>query len=606
VEATARVDYPALSGAFDDATAHAVSAWAGIRARHVKSLLAQAATLIPDAATTDVSWIDHLALDPQSAEPIYEAIVWAVALGQAGALQEARDQGATLPAAPTPVAVADAADAHGRARGLERLLAVQLLQVVKREGMRLAGTRTSALLALSRALGDAPTRGERNTLKAGSTGGVNEGRLSVFRMIRIGTPGIQAAEGDPPPLSEQVGYLYATELLDDRTCDPCGAIDGTQYASLDDASNDYPGLGGGYVWCDGRENCRGSLVVVYADVAAPTVDGGSSQAQAIADRVAREQIQQDAIDRRAAADARDAFRGIPPPSGEQPLPPGAPPQTPPPTPPSGLVVQALRDVWAGTRVDVTSSVPSWDAERLTGMMQSEKLTQLGLRVEANSRGSISGSNTAIGATIRGADNRSLGTLSRAIGKTGPDSFKAEHGSFHLEPELQGKGIARELLASHVREYDAAGITRVEVTAAGDNGRYTWARFGFDFNFPSAAELDPNFPALPPHDLTSMRESFRTQLYQRVIDTLPKTIDVGGTQVVPGPELALRTTYPESMKLIDEATHTWDFAGLLINENGVEMTGKEMMLKGPGWYGSLDLTPGSEGRAIFDAYTRQSR
>lgn len=61
--------------------------------------------------------------------------------------------------------------------------------------------------------------------------------------------------------------FYASELLDQATCDPCAAIDGTDYESLDDASDDYPA--GGYVDCEGGDRCRGTLVAVMGDESAP-------------------------------------------------------------------------------------------------------------------------------------------------------------------------------------------------------------------------------------------------------------------------------------------------------------------------------------------------
>lgn len=569
VEATARVDFPALSGTFDAATMRIEDAWAGIRAQHVAALIEQATRLMPDAASTSTAWLDRLQLLPVDAAPIYAAIVDAISAGQQGALDEAKAQGVVrMPAPAAPADVAAAAGAHDRARALETILAGGLLQTVRREGVRVAAARLDAAAAITRILGDRPTRGERVILKGGSTGGVNEGRLSVIRTITIGTASITAAPGDAPA-SEQIGYLYATELLDDATCDPCAGVDGTQYESLADAENDYPGLGGGYVWCEGRENCRGSLVVVYADVVPPTVDGGSSQAQAIADRVARDQIRQDAIERRAAADAREAFRAIPPPDTPPPAAPDVP--TPPPsTPPAGLVVQALRDAFAGTRVDVTQADAAWNAERLTGMFQSQGLTERGMHVEAKSQGSRRGGDRVlVTATIRDAE-RTVGTLYRTI-----DTARGvvSHDLFKLEPELQGQGISKQLMASHVAEYDRAGITRVEVGAGGQNGKYTWARYGFDFATPT--------------DLTVMQDLFRREVATRAGITPP----------------ALAARMPETLRLIDAARHPWDFATLLIDEAGVQTTGKEIMLRGKGWSGVLDLTPGSAGRRIFDAYTR---
>jgi hypothetical protein len=57
------------------------------------------------------------------------------------------------------------------------------------------------------------------------------------------------------------GRYYATELLDNNTCKPCYAIDGSEFGSLDEADMAYPS--GGYVNCSGGGRCRGQLVTVW-------------------------------------------------------------------------------------------------------------------------------------------------------------------------------------------------------------------------------------------------------------------------------------------------------------------------------------------------------
>jgi hypothetical protein len=54
---------------------------------------------------------------------------------------------------------------------------------------------------------------------------------------------------------------YATEILDDRVCQPCREVDGKAFSSLDDADTAYPG--GGYADCAGGGNCRGQIVAVW-------------------------------------------------------------------------------------------------------------------------------------------------------------------------------------------------------------------------------------------------------------------------------------------------------------------------------------------------------
>lgn len=57
--------------------------------------------------------------------------------------------------------------------------------------------------------------------------------------------------------------VHSSELLDAATCAPCFDVDGTEYASMDEALGDYPA--GGFVACEGRERCRGTLVCIFAD-----------------------------------------------------------------------------------------------------------------------------------------------------------------------------------------------------------------------------------------------------------------------------------------------------------------------------------------------------
>jgi hypothetical protein len=57
--------------------------------------------------------------------------------------------------------------------------------------------------------------------------------------------------------------VYASEILDEATCGPCQEIDGTNYASMEEARADYPG--GGFIGCDGMERCRGTLVATWGD-----------------------------------------------------------------------------------------------------------------------------------------------------------------------------------------------------------------------------------------------------------------------------------------------------------------------------------------------------
>jgi hypothetical protein len=80
------------------------------------------------------------------------------------------------------------------------------------------------------------------------TSAQNYGRVAAFRQ------------------AEQAGQsasYYASELLDENTCDPCAAEDGTEFGSLAEAEQDYPT--GGFAECLGGDRCRGTVVAVYGE-----------------------------------------------------------------------------------------------------------------------------------------------------------------------------------------------------------------------------------------------------------------------------------------------------------------------------------------------------
>jgi hypothetical protein len=79
----------------------------------------------------------------------------------------------------------------------------------------------------------------------------NAGRLATLQ-------GATTLDGAPEP------SYFASEILDAATCDPCVAIDGTQFDDLDAAAAAY--ANGGYVDCEGGLRCRGVIVTVWGDV----------------------------------------------------------------------------------------------------------------------------------------------------------------------------------------------------------------------------------------------------------------------------------------------------------------------------------------------------
>lgn len=84
-------------------------------------------------------------------------------------------------------------------------------------------------------------------------GAVDEARQALHQAIGAGR--VDAAQAIGP------SAIWASELLDGATCPKCAVIDGQEYATVEQAREDYPL--GGYVNCDGGPRCRGTLVFEY-------------------------------------------------------------------------------------------------------------------------------------------------------------------------------------------------------------------------------------------------------------------------------------------------------------------------------------------------------
>jgi hypothetical protein len=94
-------------------------------------------------------------------------------------------------------------------------------------------------------LGGLTDRPLRDTIGGVLTRAQNLGRLAVF--------------GQPHP--RWTLELVADETLDSNTCKPCNRIHGTVLPSLDAARLAYGGAG--YLFCEGGERCRGTVVGLW-------------------------------------------------------------------------------------------------------------------------------------------------------------------------------------------------------------------------------------------------------------------------------------------------------------------------------------------------------
>lgn len=143
---------------------------------------------------------------------------------------------------------------------------------------------------------------------------------------------------------------------------------------------------------------------------------------------------------------------------------------------------------------------------------------------------------------------------------------------------QRQGVARRVLAASVALYDTIGVERVRLNAVGA-GRYVWARAGFDFD-ERLAGGDP--PAIP--RLVSLAERLGHELDPQ---SAPWEIAGRRDEVPPG--------------LFEARGGRLRFLGSPADAEGP--LGRVLFLcAGVGdWDGTLELRPGTPGRAQFEAY-----
>lgn len=205
--------------------------------------LAAVAAVVTAWATNPPAELDEAARD--AASQVDEILAGVFVAAAAQVVREATFQGALVD--PTPV------DPPGRGRFLDE--AVTPVTMLRSQVVM-------AVLNQSQGRANAD-----QVLKAA-------GDVSQRQAEDLGRQAVHVAHGaGRAKQMESVGptpkEVYASELLDGRTCGPCRAIDGRSYGSLREALFDYPNAGG-YRDCKGQSRCRGTLVVVWGSEADPT------------------------------------------------------------------------------------------------------------------------------------------------------------------------------------------------------------------------------------------------------------------------------------------------------------------------------------------------
>lgn len=200
------------------------------------------------AAGNDLDKLAAIETEPLGIEDIEAVMKKAAEAGIESARAEAVAQGVASPDLPD---VDEDAIAQ-RARAAAELLSRSLAEATSREAVRRAGSASPEALA-------AATKEYMLSLSGSHV--AKQSRGAVTRATNLGRLDFMAKN---KPVS-----VYASELLDGATCEFCVAIDGTVWATVEEARDLYPS---GFIDCQGGENCRGTLVAIYSEEAAPSLD----------------------------------------------------------------------------------------------------------------------------------------------------------------------------------------------------------------------------------------------------------------------------------------------------------------------------------------------
>lgn len=200
------------------------------------------------AANGDLDAIAEISATPRFGEPIGAALSQVSVLAVSEAVNEASRQGRTIE---RPDLEDLTASLVSRAAILDTMITRDVTESAVRRAVRMTGGSLGPAEVAGQVrdeLRQMTWAGVRDQLGGAIQGSQNAGRGLVFRR-----------DGEP-------GRIYSTEILDNNTCSRCVANDGNEYGSVDEAERDYPF--GGYVECEGRERCRGTIVKVYEETPA--------------------------------------------------------------------------------------------------------------------------------------------------------------------------------------------------------------------------------------------------------------------------------------------------------------------------------------------------
>lgn len=193
-------------------------------------------------AGNDLDKLSSIAATPNMEEHIQAAMAEIAIQGARDAQAEAMRQGSAV----TLPDLEELTDGQvSRAQAIDKILASSITSSARTTALRYAGGSLSGAdiaNAVSSKLNGLSGSFLRDRMGGAMTAAMNSGRRAT---IDNGSP----------------TQIYASELMDDHTCEACIGEDGTQFSNMSDAEADYPG--GGFVDCFGGDRCRGTLIAVY-------------------------------------------------------------------------------------------------------------------------------------------------------------------------------------------------------------------------------------------------------------------------------------------------------------------------------------------------------
>jgi hypothetical protein len=239
IEVQAATDFAALQQTWTEQTTDIVDEWSSVRSKQIDALVKDVEAAVKAEDSTALATLTAPTL---GADIIKKHMVAMATLAVAEAKKEAKAQGVTLDAS------VDDLDFAGRADAVAALMARGLGDSASKNAILRYGTTSAAkdvAAGVRSKLEGLSDSFLKDTLGGAMTQAQNSGRRLVM------------SKGD------DATKLYASELLDENTCEFCEGEDQTAFSSMADADEAYPA--GGFVDCLGGPRCRGTVVAVYGE-----------------------------------------------------------------------------------------------------------------------------------------------------------------------------------------------------------------------------------------------------------------------------------------------------------------------------------------------------